>query len=85
MPALLLNAERPGWPLAGAARVKELCPQVMGAQTMGARDFHQLVVPDQVNAMIDRFLPSRSLHRRWRCKRSPPGQPRQPETHVMSE
>ena len=44
------------WPLAGVARVKELCPQVMVGQTIGAGHFHQLVVPDQVNAMIDRFL-----------------------------
>jgi len=56
VPALLLNADGPGWPLAGVARVKELCPQVMVGQTIGAGHFHQLVVPDQVNAMIDRFL-----------------------------
>ncbi|HYY90303.1 MAG TPA: alpha/beta hydrolase [Chloroflexota bacterium] len=56
VPALLLNAEGPVWPLAGLARIKELCPQVMIGQTVGAGHFHQLVVPDQVNAMIDRFL-----------------------------
>jgi pimeloyl-ACP methyl ester carboxylesterase len=56
VPAFVLNAEGPGWPLAGVARIKELCPQVMVGQTVGAGHFHQLVVPDQVNAMIDRFL-----------------------------
>jgi len=56
VPALLLNAEGPGWPLAGVQRIRELCPQVMVGQTVGAGHFHQLVVPDQVNSMIDRFL-----------------------------
>ena len=28
----------------------------MVGQTVGAGHFHQLVVPDQVNPMIDRFL-----------------------------
>lgn len=56
VPALLLNAEGPGWPLAGVQRIKELCPQVMVGQTVGAGHFHQLLVPDQVNPMIDRFL-----------------------------
>lgn len=56
VPALLLNAEGPGWPLAGVQRIKELCPQAMVGQTVGAGYFHQLLVPDQVNPMIDRFL-----------------------------
>jgi pimeloyl-ACP methyl ester carboxylesterase len=56
VPALLLNAEGPGWPLAGVARIKELNPKVMVGQTVGAGHLHQLVVPDQVNAMIERFL-----------------------------
>jgi pimeloyl-ACP methyl ester carboxylesterase len=38
------------------ARLRELCPQVMTAQTAGAGHFNQLEVPDQVNAMIERFL-----------------------------
>jgi pimeloyl-ACP methyl ester carboxylesterase len=46
----------PGWPLAGVQRIRELCPQVMVGQTVGAGHFHQLVVPDQVNSMIDRIL-----------------------------
>jgi len=43
-------------PLADLARLRELCPHVMIGQTVGAGHFHQLEVPVQVNAMIDRFL-----------------------------
>ncbi len=43
-------------PLADLARLRELCPQVVIGQTVGAGHFHQLEVPAQVNAMIDRFL-----------------------------
>jgi pimeloyl-ACP methyl ester carboxylesterase len=43
-------------PLADFARLKELCPHVVIGQTVGAGHFHQLEVPEQVNAMIDRFL-----------------------------
>jgi pimeloyl-ACP methyl ester carboxylesterase len=43
-------------PLADFARLRELCPQVVIGQTVGAGHFHQLEVPEQVNAMIDRFL-----------------------------
>lgn len=38
------------------ARLRELCPHVIVGQTVGAGHFHQLEVPEQVNAMIDRFL-----------------------------
>ena len=38
------------------ARLTELCPQVVHGQTVGTGHFHQLEAPDQVNAMIDRFL-----------------------------
>ncbi len=31
-------------------------PQLMLGRTVGAGHFHQLEVPDQVDAMIDRFL-----------------------------
>lgn len=43
-------------PLADLARLRELCPRVVIGQTVGAGHFHQLEVPAQVNAMIDRFL-----------------------------
>ncbi len=33
-----------------------LCPTLMAGRTVGAGHFHQLEVPDQVNAMIERFL-----------------------------
>jgi pimeloyl-ACP methyl ester carboxylesterase len=52
-PVLLINATVP---LADVARFKELCPQLVVGQTVGAGHFAQLVVPDQVNAMIERFL-----------------------------
>lgn len=41
---------------ANLARLRELCPQLVTGQTVGAGHFHQLEVPEQVNAMIDRFL-----------------------------
>ena len=36
--------------------VREVCPGLVTGQTVGAGHFHQLEVPDQVNAMIARFL-----------------------------
>jgi pimeloyl-ACP methyl ester carboxylesterase len=53
VPTLNLIASRP---LLDVARFSELCPQAVHGQTVGAGHFHQLLVPDQVNAMIDRFL-----------------------------
>ncbi len=41
---------------ANLARLRELCPQLVTGQTVGAGHFLQLEVPEQVNAMIDRFL-----------------------------
>lgn len=41
---------------ANLARLQELCPHLLTGQTVGAGHFHQLEVPEQVNAMIDRFL-----------------------------
>ncbi len=38
------------------ARLRALCPHVITGQTVGAGHFHQLEVPEQVNAMIERFL-----------------------------
>lgn len=37
-------------------QLRELCPQVVIGQTVGAGHFSQLLVPDQINAMIARFL-----------------------------
>jgi len=53
VPLLLIDAEV-GLP--DRARFKELCPQLVCAQTAGAGHFHQLEVPDQVNAMLERFF-----------------------------
>ena len=52
-PVLLIDADV-GLP--DRARFKELCPQLVCAQTAGAGHFHQLEVPDQVNAMLERFF-----------------------------
>jgi len=43
-------------PLADFTKLRRLCPQVVIGQTVGAGHFHQLEVPDQVNAMIERFF-----------------------------
>jgi pimeloyl-ACP methyl ester carboxylesterase len=53
VPALFINAAtwRPE-----LERLQELCPHVMLGQTVGAGHFNMLEVPDQVNAMIERFL-----------------------------
>jgi len=53
VPVLLIDAETP---VADRARFKSLCPQLQTAQTAGAGHFHQLEVPEQVNAMLERFL-----------------------------
>lgn len=37
-------------------RFRELCPQLVTGQTVGSGHYHQLEVPEQINAMIDRFL-----------------------------
>lgn len=38
------------------ARLLELAPTVMVGKTVGAGHFHQLEVPDQINAMLERFI-----------------------------
>jgi pimeloyl-ACP methyl ester carboxylesterase len=37
-------------------RFRELCPQLLTGQTVGSGHFHTIEVPDQVNAMVARFL-----------------------------
>ena len=37
-------------------RLLEIKPDLIVGVTVGAGHFHQIEVPDQVNAMIDRFL-----------------------------
>jgi pimeloyl-ACP methyl ester carboxylesterase len=43
-------------PLADLAQFRSLTPQLVTAQTLGAGHFSQLFVPDQINAMITRFV-----------------------------
>ena len=45
-----------GGHMADLNRFRELCPRLTVGQTVGAGHFNQLEVPDQVNAMIERFL-----------------------------
>ena len=53
VPLMFIGATNPP---ADLPRLRELCPSVVIAQTAGAGHFHQLEVPEQVNAMIERFL-----------------------------
>jgi len=53
VPALYIGAATP---LSDVNRFRELCPQLMVGQTVGAGHFNNQEVPEQVNAMIERFL-----------------------------
>jgi pimeloyl-ACP methyl ester carboxylesterase len=53
VPALYIGAATP---LADVERFRALCPHLVVGQTVGAGHFNLLEVPEQVNAMIDRFL-----------------------------
>jgi hypothetical protein len=53
VPALLISS---GSPLSDLSRFRELTPQLVTGQTVGAGHFIALFVPEQVNAMIERFL-----------------------------
>lgn len=52
VPALYVRAGVP----ADLDRFRSLCPQLHIGQTVGSGHFHQLEVPDEINAMLDRFL-----------------------------
>lgn len=52
-PLLYLDA---GTPNADLGRVAELCPQMVVGRTVASGHFSPLEVPEQVDAMIDRFL-----------------------------
>ena len=54
LPMLIVQATMP----ADLARVRAAAPHAWIGQTVGAGHFHQLMVPDQVNAMIARFVAS---------------------------
>jgi hypothetical protein len=53
VPTLFLASDRPWLDM---NRVHELRPDWFLGRTVGAGHFHQVLVPDQVNAMIGRFL-----------------------------
>jgi pimeloyl-ACP methyl ester carboxylesterase len=52
-PVLLVVADHP---LVEPEELRRHCPHAMVGRTVGSGHFHQLVVPDQVIAMIERFL-----------------------------
>jgi pimeloyl-ACP methyl ester carboxylesterase len=54
LPVLLIRAELRADP--DALRLREIKPDLEVGITVGAGHFHQLEVPQQVNAMIERFL-----------------------------
>jgi pimeloyl-ACP methyl ester carboxylesterase len=53
VPLLVLAAAES---LSDLPRLREVCPNVIIGQTVGAGHFHQLEVPEQITAMIERFL-----------------------------
>ena len=53
VPALYVGAANP---LADLDRLRAACPQIVVGQTVGAGHFNNQEVPEQVNAMIERFL-----------------------------
>jgi pimeloyl-ACP methyl ester carboxylesterase len=53
VPALYIGGSHPR---ADVARFREACPTLVYGQVVGSGHFLQLEVPDQVNAMIRRFL-----------------------------
>lgn len=53
IPMLYIASSRPR---SDVARLRELCPQLVTGQVVSAGHFAHLEVPEQVNAMIDRFL-----------------------------
>ena len=52
-PFLYIGSTRPR---TDVSKLKELCPQLMTGQVVGSGHFLTLEVPEQVNAMLDRFL-----------------------------
>ena len=58
VPALHIGAANP---INDNAVLRGLNPLIQGGQTVGAGHFNQLMVPDQVNPMIERFLKNVTL------------------------
>jgi pimeloyl-ACP methyl ester carboxylesterase len=53
MPVMNVSAEPP---LADVNELRALCSRVVIERTNGAGHFHQLEAPEQVNALVTRFL-----------------------------
>ncbi|MCU1489403.1 MAG: alpha/beta hydrolase fold protein [Acidimicrobiaceae bacterium] len=58
VPVLNISA---AFPIGDLAKFQELCPQLVTGQTVGAGHFNQLLAPEQVNNMIERFLLTSSV------------------------
>ena len=58
-----------GTPNVDLEELRRLCPTLVLGRTVGAGHFHQLEVPDQVNAMIERFLVLAINDRRSSCRK----------------
>jgi len=61
VPLLYVNSVMPH----DEARMRQVCLHVVIGRTVGAGHFHQLEVPGQINAMIDRFLATRGVGDSW--------------------
>lgn len=59
VPTLYVASTRPR---GDEARFRQACPSLVHGQVVGSGHFVQLVVPDQVNAMISRFLAIHVAH-----------------------
>jgi pimeloyl-ACP methyl ester carboxylesterase len=55
VPALYIAVDEPQ-PRTDVGRFRELLPRLVNGKTVGSGHFCQLEVPEQVNAMIERFL-----------------------------
>ncbi|MEJ7755035.1 MAG: alpha/beta hydrolase [Nocardioidaceae bacterium] len=66
MPFMYVDA---GTPNVDLEELRRLCPTLVLGRTVGAGHFHQLEVPDQVNAMIERFLVLAINDRRSSCRK----------------
>ena len=64
-------------PIADVAQFHAACPQLITGQTVGAGHYHQLEVPEQINAMIARFIATSVI---VRCAKACHGERR---THIV--
>lgn len=54
--SLVRRRERVGRGTRLRGKLRQACPQITIGRTVGAGHMHQLEVPEQINAMLDRFL-----------------------------